>query len=91
MNIFTNEALPTATNCAEVGVDFSFRTAFRKNWGLVNLLQIAGRAVPSGISGWKSQMADWLCWIIYAATQTLGYMAGVLPLLRARRTGFDPL
>jgi hypothetical protein len=25
-------------------VDFSFRTAFRESWGLVNLLQIAGRA-----------------------------------------------
>jgi CRISPR-associated endonuclease/helicase Cas3 len=32
----------------EAGVDFSFRTAFRESWGLVNLLQIAGRASRSG-------------------------------------------
>jgi hypothetical protein len=32
----------------EAGVDFSFRTAFRESWGLVNLLQIAGRANRSG-------------------------------------------
>jgi late competence protein required for DNA uptake (superfamily II DNA/RNA helicase) len=29
-------------------VDFSFRSAFRESWGLVNLLQIAGRAGRSG-------------------------------------------
>ena len=33
-----------ATSCVEAGVDFSFRTAFRESWSLVNLLQIAGRA-----------------------------------------------
>lgn len=37
-----------ATSCIEAGVDFSFRTAFRESWGLVNLLQIAGRASRSG-------------------------------------------
>jgi CRISPR-associated endonuclease/helicase Cas3 len=37
-----------ATSCVEAGVDFSFRTAFRESWGLVNLLQIAGRASRSG-------------------------------------------
>lgn len=46
----TNEAGWTlvATSCVEAGVDFSFRTAFRESWGLVNLLQIAGRASRSG-------------------------------------------
>lgn len=33
-----------ATSCVEAGVDFSFRTAFRESCGLVNLLQISGRA-----------------------------------------------
>lgn len=33
-----------ATSCVESGVDFSFRTAFRESCGLVNLLQISGRA-----------------------------------------------
>jgi CRISPR-associated endonuclease/helicase Cas3 len=37
-----------ATSCVEAGVDFSFRYAFRESWGLVNLLQIAGRASRSG-------------------------------------------
>lgn len=37
-----------ATSCVEAGVDFSFRTAFRESWGLVNLLQVAGRASRSG-------------------------------------------
>ncbi len=37
-----------ATSCVEAGVDFSFRTAFRESWGLVNLLQIAGRASRLG-------------------------------------------
>lgn len=37
-----------ATSCVEAGVDFSFRTAFRESWGLVNLLQIAGRVSRSG-------------------------------------------
>lgn len=37
-----------ATSCVEAGVDFSFRTAFRESWGLVNLLQIAGRTSRSG-------------------------------------------
>jgi CRISPR-associated endonuclease/helicase Cas3 len=37
-----------ATSCVEAGVDFSFHTAFRESWGLVNLLQIAGRASRSG-------------------------------------------
>jgi CRISPR-associated endonuclease/helicase Cas3 len=37
-----------ATSCVEAGVDFSFRAAFRESWGLVNLLQIAGRASRSG-------------------------------------------
>lgn len=37
-----------ATSCVEAGVGFSFRTAFRESWGLVNLLQIAGRASRSG-------------------------------------------
>lgn len=34
---------PRAASCVEAGVDFSFRSAFRGSWGLVNLLQIAGR------------------------------------------------
>jgi len=33
-----------ATSCVEAGVDFSFATAFRESCGLVNLLQISGRA-----------------------------------------------
>lgn len=33
-----------ATSCVEAGVDFSFRTAFRESCGLVNLLQVSGRA-----------------------------------------------
>jgi CRISPR-associated endonuclease/helicase Cas3 len=33
-----------ATSCVEAGVDLSFRTAFRESCGLVNLLQISGRA-----------------------------------------------
>ena len=33
-----------ATSCVEAGVDFSFRTAFRESCGLVNVLQISGRA-----------------------------------------------
>jgi CRISPR-associated endonuclease/helicase Cas3 len=33
-----------ATSCVEAGVDFSFRTAFRESCGLVNFLQITGRA-----------------------------------------------
>jgi len=37
-----------ATSCVEAGVDFSFRSAFRESWGLVNLLQIAGRVNRSG-------------------------------------------
>ena len=37
-----------ATGCVGAGVDFSFRLAFRESWGLVNLLQIAGRASRSG-------------------------------------------
>ena len=37
-----------ATSYVEAGVNFSFRTAFRESWGLVNLLQIAGRASRSG-------------------------------------------
>jgi CRISPR-associated endonuclease/helicase Cas3 len=36
-----------ATSCIEAGVDFSFRTAFRESCGLVNLLQISGRASRS--------------------------------------------
>ncbi len=44
-----NETGPThGISCVEAGVDFSFRTAFRESWGLVNLLQIAGRASRSG-------------------------------------------
>ena len=37
-----------ATSCVEAGVDFSFRTAFRESWSLLNLLQIAGRVSRSG-------------------------------------------
>jgi hypothetical protein len=37
-----------AASCLEAGVCFSFRAAFRESWGLVNLLQIAGRASRSG-------------------------------------------
>jgi CRISPR-associated endonuclease/helicase Cas3 len=33
-----------ATSCVEAGVDFSFRTAFRESCGVVNVLQISGRA-----------------------------------------------
>jgi CRISPR-associated endonuclease/helicase Cas3 len=42
------EVIFLLTSCVEAGVDFSFRTAFRESWGLVNLLQIAGRASRSG-------------------------------------------
>jgi CRISPR-associated endonuclease/helicase Cas3 len=37
-----------ATSCVEAGVDFSFRSAFREIWGLVNLLQGVERASRSG-------------------------------------------
>jgi CRISPR-associated endonuclease/helicase Cas3 len=37
-----------ATSCVEAGMDFSFRSAFRESWGLVNLLQIAGRVSRTG-------------------------------------------
>jgi CRISPR-associated endonuclease/helicase Cas3 len=37
-----------ATSCVEAGMDFSFRTAFRESCGLVNLIQIGGRANRSG-------------------------------------------
>jgi CRISPR-associated endonuclease/helicase Cas3 len=37
-----------ATSCVEAGMDFSFRTAFRERCGLVNLIQIGGRANRSG-------------------------------------------
>lgn len=43
-----NDWCLVATSCVEAGVDFSFRSAFRESWGLVNLLQIAGRASRSG-------------------------------------------
>lgn len=33
-----------ATSCVEAGVDFSFRTAFRESCGVVNVLQVSGRA-----------------------------------------------
>jgi CRISPR-associated endonuclease/helicase Cas3 len=36
------------TSCLEAGVDFSFRSAFRESYGLVNLLQVAGRTSHSG-------------------------------------------
>ncbi len=39
-----NEWILVATSCVEAGVDFSFRTAFRESCGLVNLLQVSGRA-----------------------------------------------
>jgi CRISPR-associated endonuclease/helicase Cas3 len=39
-----NDWILVATSCVEAGVDFSFRTAFRESCGLVNLLQISGRA-----------------------------------------------
>jgi hypothetical protein len=42
----------------EAGVDFSFRTAFRESWGLVNLLQIAGRAAHAGIADRRFQIAN---------------------------------
>ena len=37
-----------ATSCVEAGVYFSFRSAFRESWGLLDLLQIAGRASRLG-------------------------------------------
>lgn len=40
--------MQVAASCAEAGADFSFRTAFRESWDLATLLQIAGRASPSG-------------------------------------------
>jgi hypothetical protein len=46
------------TSCVEAGVDFSFRTALRESWGLVNLLQIAGRAAMAGIGDQRFQIAD---------------------------------
>lgn len=39
-----NDWTLVATSCVEAGVDFSFRTAFRESCGLVNLLQVSGRA-----------------------------------------------
>jgi CRISPR-associated endonuclease/helicase Cas3 len=42
-----NDWILVATSCVEAGVDFSFRTAFRESCGLVNLLQISGRASRS--------------------------------------------
>lgn len=39
-----NDWVLVATSCVEAGVDFSFRTAFRESCGLVNLLQVSGRA-----------------------------------------------
>ena len=39
-----NEWFLIATSCVEAGVDFSFRTAYRESCGMVNILQIAGRA-----------------------------------------------
>jgi len=43
-NRHDNEWILVATSCVEAGVDFSFRSAFRESCGLVNLLQISGRA-----------------------------------------------
>jgi CRISPR-associated endonuclease/helicase Cas3 len=43
-----NDWTLVATSCIEAGVDFSFRTAFRESCGLVNLIQIGGRANRSG-------------------------------------------
>lgn len=100
-----------ATSCVEAGVDFSFRTAFRDSWGLLNLLQIAGCTAPAGIQNRTSQMADWLGRIMDTGklpvkplghggelwawigeyNSFLGYMAGVLPLVKAGKTGFEPL
>ncbi len=48
MTSIPNLPLRSATRRVEPGVDFSFRSAFRESWGLVNLLQIAGRANRSG-------------------------------------------
>lgn len=39
-----NDWTLVATSCVEAGMDFSFRTAFREHCGLVNLIQIGGRA-----------------------------------------------
>lgn len=74
----------SAASCVEGDVDFSFRTAFRESWGLVNLLQIAGRAPIRGllIGDFRLQIG----W-----TSFLGYMAGVFPLLETGKTGFEPL
>ncbi len=41
-----------ATSCVEAGVDFSFRSAFRESWGLVNLLQIA--VEPTGLASTRA-------------------------------------
>ena len=43
-NGYDKDWILVATSCVEAGVDFSFRTAFRESCGLVNLLQISGRA-----------------------------------------------
>ncbi len=48
LNSADKEWCLVATSCVEAGVDFSFRSAFRESWGLVNLLQIAGRVNRSG-------------------------------------------
>jgi hypothetical protein len=56
-------------------VDFSFRTAFRESWGLVNLLEIAGLGAPAGIADWRFQIGG----------------AGILPLLKSGKTGLEPL
>jgi CRISPR-associated endonuclease/helicase Cas3 len=39
-----NDWTLVATSCVEAGMDFSFHTAFREHCGLVNLIQIGGRA-----------------------------------------------
>lgn len=151
---------PRAISCVEAGVDFSFRSAFRDlsacpaqagSWGLVNLLQIAGRTAPPGIADWRLQISevitadtravlveqalvkriesrdraqfpswreimqnsvqiwssrlksgDWplkpigldeelWAWTGQNFNGFLGYMADVLPLLKAGKTGFDVL
>ena len=57
----------------EAGAEFSFHSAFAESCGLMSLLQIAGRASRSGGLG----------------NRFFGYMAGVLPLLKAGQRGIE--
>lgn len=97
-----------AISCLEAGADFSFRTAFRESWGLVNLRQIVGglrigdrrfqiadglgRDVDAGKPPVKPLGHDGELWAwVGEYNPFLGYMASVLPLVKAGKTGFEAL